>query len=347
MSRADRFLRACRREPVDAIPIWIMRQAGRYMAEYRALRAKHTILEIIKQPELAVEVTMQPLRAFELDAAIIFADILTLPEAMGLDLEFISGTGPVFHNPLRTPEDVARLNPIDPAEALDFTMAAVRQVVQEIDGMCPLIGFTGAPFTLACYSIEGGSSRNFVHTKAWMHNEPESWHRMMTLFADAAGDYLVAQAQAGAQALQIFDSWAGILSPYDYRQFVLPYTQRVIQRTRKTVSVPIIHFGTATAGILPLMRETGADVIGVDWRIDLAEAWAQLGADCAVQGNLDPTILFTNPSVIEQSAARILDSVQGRPGHIFNLGHGVLPQTPVENVKALVDFVHRHTATKT
>lgn len=346
MSRADRFLRACRRESVDATPVWMMRQAGRYMEEYRALRKNHSLLEMIKQPDLATEVTLQPMRAYAFDAAIIFADILTLPEAMGLDLEFIEGTGPVFHNPLRAPADVDRLRPIDPEEAMSFTMQAIQQVVRELDGTCPLIGFTGAPFTMACYAIEGESSRQFIRAKTWMHNEPKSWHRLMELFAEAAGQYLAAQMRAGAQVVQVFDSWAGALSPEDYRVFALPYTQRVIQLAREeNASVPVIHFATNVSGMLPLMRETGADVIGVDWRIALDRAWEQLGPEVAVQGNFDPVLLFSNIAAIEKEADAILGAVKGRPGHIFNLGHGILPQTPVEHVKALVDYVHRLTKT--
>ena len=343
MAQADRFLKACRREPVDATPIWLMRQAGRYMAEYRALREKYTILELIKTPELAAEVTFQPLHAFDVDAAIIFADILTLPEAMGMDLEFVAGEGPVFHNPLRSADDIRKLSVCDPTEALAFTLDAIRLVNRELDGRLPLIGFSGAPFTLACYGIEGGSSRNFVTTKSLMYSEPEAWHRLMEVFSDAAERYLVAQAEAGAAALQLFDSWAGILSPADYAAYVLPHTRRLIDSVRQATDTPLIYFGTDTAGLLPCIRDIGATVIGVDWRIELDSAWRIIGDDKAVQGNLDPVSLFSNVTAIKAQADRILEQAGGRPGHIFNLGHGVLPGTPTDHVAALIDHVHAHT----
>jgi len=335
----DRFLRACRREPVDCTPIWLMRQAGRYMAEYRRLREKHTILEIIKTPDLAVEVTLQPINAFDLDAAIIFADILPPLEAMGLSLEFIRGEGPVIHNPLRVAADVAALSVPDPRESLNFTLEAIRLVQRELAGRVPLIGFSGAPFTLASYAIEGGATRSFVLTKSLMYNQPEVWHELMDKLATMVGDYLKAQAEAGAQVLQLFDSWAGALGPADYRRYVLPYSRRVIQTTRSS-GVPIIHFGTGTSGMLETLKEVGGDVIGVDWRINLADAWRRLGDDVAIQGNLDPVALFAPLPELERHVADILSQADGRPGHIFNLGHGILPQTPVEHVAALVDMVH-------
>lgn len=335
----DRFLRACRREPVDFTPIWLMRQAGRYMAEYRRLREKHTILEIIKTPDLAVEVTLQPINAFDLDAAIIFADILPPLEAMGLSLEFIRGEGPVIHNPLRVAADVAALSVPDPRESLNFTLEAIRLVQRELAGRVPLIGFSGAPFTLASYAIEGGATRSFVLTKSLMYNQPEVWHELMDKLATMVGDYLKAQAEAGAQVLQLFDSWAGALGPADYRRYVLPYSRRVIQTTRSS-GVPIIHFGTGTSGMLETLKEVGGDVIGVDWRINLADAWRRLGDDVAIQGNLDPVALFAPLPELERHVAGILSQADGRPGHIFNLGHGILPQTPVEHVAALVDMVH-------
>jgi len=340
MAANDRFLKACRREPVDATPIWLMRQAGRYMPEYRALRKKHQLLELIKTPELAAEVTFQPLHAFDLDAAIIFADILTLPEAMGLQLEFMPGEGPVFHNPIRSIDDIRKLKPIDPAEALDFTMQAIRLVTRELAGKLPLIGFSGAPFTLACYAIEGGSSRNFILAKKLMHTQTDEWHQLMERFADAAGHYLAAQAEAGAQALQLFDSWAGILSPADYVAYVLPHTRRVFDIVRDFTDVPLIHFGTDTAGLLAHICQTGATVIGVDWRIDLNTAWQVIGTDLAVQGNLDPVTLFAEIDTIKEQAELILMQADGRKGHIFNLGHGILQDTPTEHVSALVEFVH-------
>jgi uroporphyrinogen decarboxylase len=343
MTDSSRFLRACRRQTVDATPIWLMRQAGRYMIEYRTLREKYTILEIIKTPELAVEVTMQPINAFDLDAAIIFADILPPLEGMGLNLEFVKGEGPLIHNPVRTPADVDALRTPAPEEALWFTLEAIRLARQELDQRgIPLIGFSGAPFTVASYAIEGGSSRNYVHAKGMMMSDPETWHKLMGKLATVVGEYLRAQAQAGAQVLQVFDSWIGALSPDDYREHVLPYSRRAIEIASEA-GVPIIHFGTETAGILELIKETGGDVIGVDWRIDLDVARQRLGDDVAIQGNLDPIALFAPWPELKKRAQRVLDQAGGRPGHIFNLGHGILPQTPVDNVKRLVDFVHEYT----
>jgi uroporphyrinogen decarboxylase len=339
----DRLLKACRREPVDCTPVWLMRQAGRYMSEYRRLREKYTILESIKTPELAVEVTLQPIRAFDLDAAIIFADILPPLEAMGLALEFVHGEGPVIHNPLRHPDDVAALYVPDPRESLGFTLEAIRLARRELDGRLPLIGFSGAPFTLASYAVEGEGSHHFALTKSLMYGEPRAWHSLMDKLASLVGDYLKAQAEAGAQVLQLFDSWVGALSPDDYRRFVLPYSQRAI-KTAQSAGVPVIHFSTETAGMLEHIKEAGGDVIGVDWRVDLAAAWRRLGDDVAIQGNLDPLALFAPLPELERQVSGILAQVDGRPGHIFNLGHGILPQTPVEHVAALVEMVHRRSA---
>jgi uroporphyrinogen decarboxylase len=337
-----RFLRACRRQPVDVTPIWLMRQAGRYMSEYRALREKHSILEIIKTPDLACEVTLQPLAAFDLDAAIIFADILPPLEGMGLQLEFAKGEGPIIHNPVRTPQDVENLRTPPPEEALGFTLEAIRMMRKELDSRgIPLIGFSGAPFTVASYAIEGGSSRNYLHAKGMMMSDPKSWHKLMEKLTVVVGEYLVAQAEAGAQALQLFDSWVGALSPDDYREYVLPYSRKAIEMARST-GVPVIHFGTDTTGILHLIKEAGSDVIGVDWRVDLDTAWQSLGDDVAIQGNLDPIALFAPWDELKKRAQRVLDQAGGRPGHIFNLGHGILPHTPVDNVKRLVDFVHEY-----
>ncbi len=344
MSQTDRLLRACHRQPVDATPIWLMRQAGRYMPEYRALRERYSILELIKTPDLATEVTLQPIKAFNLDAAIIFADILTLLESVGLELEFVRGDGPVIRNPIRRAADVEALSLRPAAETLAFTLQAIRQVSGELAGIAPLIGFSGAPFTLASYAIEGGSSRNYVQTKSLMYEQPKLWHALLDKLACAVGDYLQAQATAGAQVLQLFDSWIGALSPADYETYVLPHSRRAIEIAQRDSPAPLIHFGTGTAGMLPLLKAAGGDVIGVDWRIDLASAWAQLGDDVAVQGNLDPVVLFGPIAEIKKQAARILDGVQGKPGHIFNLGHGILEHTPVEHVAALVDFVHEYTA---
>lgn len=343
MSQSDRFLCACRREPVDATPVWLMRQAGRYMANYRALRERYTILELIKTPDLATEVTMQPINAFNLDAAIIFADILTILEGMGLHLEFAKGEGPVIHNPVRTAADVEALATPPAEESLGFTLQAIKQVRAELNGKVPLIGFSGAPFTLASYAIEGGSSRNYLTAKSLMYNEPKTWHKLMEKLSNAIGDYLAAQANAGAQTLQLFDSWIGALSPADYREYVLPHSQNAIKIATSNTDVPFIHFGTGTAGMLPLLKEAGGTVIGVDWRMDLAQASQQLGTDVAIQGNLDPVILFAPIPEMKKQVARILASVKDRPGHIFNLGHGILQHTPVEHVAALIDFVHEYT----
>ncbi|HMP75472.1 MAG TPA: uroporphyrinogen decarboxylase [Kiritimatiellia bacterium] len=335
------FLQACRREPTPFTPVWLMRQAGRYMPEYRAVKAKHGgILNMVKDHAVAAEITLQPMRAFDLDAAIIFADILTLLEPMGLQLEFIKGEGPLIHNPLRTPEDIGRLRPIAAAGELGFTLDAIRLVQRELAGRKPLIGFSGAPFTLACYAIEGAGSRDFARARAFMYREPAAWTRLMTLLAEAIGDYLAAQVEAGVDAVQLFDSWAGALSPADYERYALPYSRIALERATRHRPVPRIHFGTGTGGFLNLMHDAGCDVVGVDWRVDLAAAWDGLKRPAATQGNLDPVVLLGPPDEIRRQAARILDSVRGRPGHIFNLGHGVLEPTPVDHVRLLVDFVH-------
>lgn len=342
MTSEFRFLKACRQEEVDATPVWMMRQAGRYLEEYRALRAQHSFLEMCRTPELAAEVTVQPLRRFDLDAAIIFADILLPLPGMGIDLEFAKGEGPVIGNPVRSGADVDALRPLEPERHVPFLADAIRIVRKEIEGRVPLIGFSGAPFTLASYVIEGGSSRNYVHTKQMMYAEPAVWHRFMDKMADVVSAYLSYQIDAGAQVVQLFDSWVGVLSPADYAEYVLPYSQRVIESIGG--AVPVIHFGTDTATLLPLMKQAGGDVIGVDWRLDLADAWRVLGEDVGVQGNMDPVVLFAPPAVIEEKVAEILRSVGGRPGHIFNLGHGILPTTPVEHARTMIDAVHRLSA---
>lgn len=342
MAEEYRFLKACRREPVDRTPVWMMRQAGRYLEEYRAIRANHSFLEMCRSPELAAEVTVQPLRRFPLDAAIIFADILLPLPGIGIDLSFAQGEGPVIGNPIRTSAGVDALHPLDPDRDVPFLAEAIRMVRREIDGKVPLIGFSGAPFTLASYMIEGGGSRDFIRTKSFMYAEPEAWHRFLDRISDMVISYLLYQVEAGAQALQLFDSWVGILSPADYREFVLPYSQRVME----TVSgrVPVIHFGTDTATLLPLIREAGGDVIGVDWRIELGRAWETIGFDRGIQGNLDPITLFAPPDVLEARVAAILEQAAGRPGHIFNLGHGILQTTPLESVHRMLDAVHRLSA---
>lgn len=335
----DRFLKACRREPVDCTPVWFMRQAGRYMAEYRALRAKHSILELCKTPELAVQVTLQPIDRFPLDAAIIFADILLPLEPMGLSLEFAEGEGPVIYNPVRDQAGVERLKVIDGGE-LDYVAEAVRQARRALNGRVPLIGFAGAPFTLASYAIEGGSSRNYLLTKQLMYCEPKAWHQLMDKFARVITGYLRRQIKAGAQAIQLFDSWVGCLSVGDYVEYVLPHVQLIFEGLKRE-GVPMIHFGTGTSAMLRQMREAGGDVIGVDWRIHLDEAWATVGHDVAIQGNLDPLTLFAPLHEIERRVEDILRRAGGRQGHIFNLGHGILPTTPVEHVAATIDMVHK------
>ena len=329
-----------------------MRQAGRYMAEYRELRKSYDILEIIKAPDLACAVTMQPIDAFALDAAIIFADILPPLEGMGLKLEFVKGEGPLIHNPIRSAADVDALRLPTPQESLSFTLDAIRLVRAELeDRGIPLIGFSGAPFTLASYAIEGSGSRNYLHAKGMMMSDPQTWHKLMEKLSELVGQYLLAQAEAGAQVLQLFDSWVGALSPQDYRDHVMPYSRHAIN-IAKQAGVPIIHFGTNTNGMLELIRDAGSDllaedgtlVVGVDWRIDIDVAAQQLGDSVAVQGNLDPVALFAPWPELQKRTEAVLDRMKGRPGHIFNLGHGILPQTPIDNVRRLVDFVHEYTA---
>lgn len=336
----DRFLRACRREPVDTTPIWFMRQAGRYMAEYQAIREKYTLLEICHHPELAAEVTLQPVRALGVDAAILFADILLPVLPLGLGLEFAKGEGPMIGRTVRKMEDVQALNPVHAETDLGYVMEAIRILRDELNGI-PLIGFCGAPFTVASYIVEGGSSREFLKTKTMMYSAPEVFHALMQKLSAVLSDYLVAQIHAGAQAVQVFDSWVGTLSPQDYATFVLPYSRKILA-TAKAKNVPIIHFGTNTTTLLPLMKRAGGDVIGLDWRIPLDDGWALLGQDVAVQGNLDPALLFAPLSEIRTRVHDILRRADGHPGHIFNLGHGILPNTPVDSVKAVVDIVHEY-----
>ena len=335
----DRFLKACRREAVDCTPVWFMRQAGRYMQEYQAIRAKHSILEVCKTPELAAQVTLQPIERFPLDAAIIFADILLPLEPMGISLDFVESEGPVIRNPIRDRASVDRLRVID-GDELGYVGEAIQQARRALAGRVPLIGFAGAPFTLASYAIEGGGSRQYIETKQFMYREPEAWHRLMDKLARVVTGYLRRQIRAGAQAVQLFDSWVGCLSPGDYAEYVLPHVQLVFDGLKRE-QIPLIHFGTGTAALLKLMREAGGDVIGVDWRVSLDEAWDVVGHDVALQGNLDPVVLFAPLHEIERRVEDILRRAAGRPGHIFNLGHGILPNTPVESVAAVVDLVHK------
>ncbi len=337
--RQSPFLKACRREPTDVTPIWLMRQAGRYMAEYRALRSKVSFLDLCKRPELATEVTVTAAVKLGVDAAILFADILLILEPLGFQLEFTKGEGPVIHNPVHEAADVDRVGHLRDATPLGFVAEAVRQIRAALPGDMPLIGFAGAPFTLACYAIEGGGSRHYEKAKTFLYRDPAAWDVLMSKLVEATTVYLNAQVAAGAQALQVFDSWVGTLAPHDYRRFVQPHMARLFAGLRR--DVPVIHFGTDTGGLLELQRDAGGQVIGLDWRVELDGAWERLGPGVAVQGNLDPVVLLGPLAEIERQTRRILDQAAGRPGHIFNLGHGILPQTPVDHARALVEFVHR------
>jgi uroporphyrinogen decarboxylase len=331
-----------RLEQSDCTPVWFMRQAGRYMAEYRRIREKHGLLEMFKTPEIAAEVTLQPVHALAVDAAIIFADILLPLEAMGLELEFVEGEGPILRNPVRNRTEAEALRVPDPEETLGYVLESLRLVRRELDGKVPLIGFAGAPFTLAGYAIEGGGSRSFIRTKRLMYEQRETWELLMGRITEAVTAYLLKQAAAGAQVVQLFDSWVGCLSPADYRQYVQPYSQAIFRRLAQD-GIPAIHFGTGTGDLLPLMSEAGGDVIGADWRTWIDEAWARAGTDRGIQGNLDPVVLLAPWPVVEKKACEIVDRVQGRSGHIFNLGHGILPQTPVDTVRRLADLIHERT----
>jgi uroporphyrinogen decarboxylase len=321
-----------------------MRQAGRYMAEYREIRAKATMLEALRSPELCYEITMQPINAFNLDAAIIFADILTPLIGMGLDLDFIKGEGPHIENPLRTTKDIDRLGVPPAEESMPFVLESIRLVSDELNKRnIPLIGFAGAPFTLASYAIEGGGSRNYEITKSLMYSEPAAWRRLMDRIVTVLSDFMEKQVAAGASALQLFDSWVGALSPRDYALYAAPYNKQLIEAARKT-GVPVIYFSTGTTSMLDLISEMGSDVVSIDWRMRLDRAWEEIGYDKALQGNLDPVTLFAPWRVLKAAAIEILEQAEGRPGHIFNLGHGILPGTPVESVRKLADFVHEMTA---
>jgi uroporphyrinogen decarboxylase len=335
------FLRACRREPTERTPIWLMRQAGRYLPEYRAVRDKVSFMELCKNPQLCAEVMIATVNRLSVDAAIIFADLLPILEPMGMELEFAHGEGPVIHNPLREGGDVDRIVELESVESLDFVMETVRLTRAGLPNSIPVIGFAGAPFTLASYAIEGGGSRNYLHTKTLMYRDRGAWDALLSRLARSVARYLNAQIAAGAQCVQLFDSWVGCLGVGDYREFVLPHTRSLIAGI--TPGVPVIHFGAGNPALLPAMSEAGGDVIGVDWRIDLADAWSAVGYDKAVQGNLDPLVLFADRSEIHRRAHDILRQAAGRAGHIFNLGHGILPQTPVDSVLTLIDAVKEGT----
>jgi uroporphyrinogen decarboxylase len=332
------FLAACRRETVPFTPVWVMRQAGRYMKEYRDLREKYAFLEMCKTPDLATRITLMPIDQIGVDAAIIFADILLPLEGMGIDFGFSETGGPAIHTPVRNEGDIKKLRIIDPEEDVPFLLQAIRQVRRELAGRVPLIGFSGAPFTLASYLIEGGHSKNFVRTKTLMYQKPEAWNELMTKLVDVVICYVRSQIEAGVQAVQLFDTWVGWLGPADYASFVLPHSRRVFQELGNTV--PFIHFATNSSTLLPLIKQAGGDVIGVDWRIEIGDAWRILGYDVGIQGNLDPTVLFAPPQTIRETVRAILGAAENRSGHIFNLGHGILPETPVDHARLMVDAVH-------
>ncbi len=330
------FMKACRREKTGRTPIWLMRQAGRYMKEYRELRSKISFLELCKNSDLAAEVTVDAAHRLGVDAAIIFSDLLPIIEPMGFELSYGKDQGPAIANPFKSAADLVRVRAVDVEESMDFVFHAIRKTRHALKPNIPLIGFAGAPFTLASYLIEGKGSKNFIETKRLMYEDPKTWHALLEKITETTIDYLNAQIAAGAQAVQIFDSWVGCLSPEDFRTYALPHTRRLVKGI--TPGAPVITFGTQTGGMLPLFKEAGGDVVGVDWRIELDEAWDILG-DIAIMGNLDPVALFSNPNEIREKAKRILNQAAGRPGHIFNLGHGILPGTPIENVEALITAV--------
>jgi uroporphyrinogen decarboxylase len=335
----DLFLRAARNEQIERTPVWMMRQAGRYMPEYRAIREKHGFLEMCRTPELAVEVTMQPVDLVGVDAAILFSDILVPFPGMGLDLEFAKGEGPIIHNPVRSVADIDRLTVADPIEDTGYVMEAIKILRRELEDKVPLIGFSGAPFTLASYMIEGHGTRDYEYTKALMWSEPAAWDRLMIKISDTVIAYLGAQIDAGAQTVQVFDSWVGYVAPRDYERYVLPYTKRVIDELTPK-GVPIVHFANQATSMLDLVRQAGGDVIGLDWRIDIAAAMDIVGPDFAIQGNIDPVALFAPDAELEVIVTEILEKVGNRPGHIFNLGHGIHKTSDPEKARTMIQIVH-------
>jgi uroporphyrinogen decarboxylase len=318
-----------------------MRQAGRYMKSYRDVRERHDLMEMFKTPELAAQITLQPVKSFSVDAAIIFADILLPLEGMGVQFGFTEGKGPEIYSPLRALSDIRSLRVADPEEDLGFVLKALKIVRSELDQKVPVIGFAGAPFTLASYAIEGSASNQYLFTKDLMHRDREAWDSLMVKFCETIVAFLKAQVRSGAQAVQLFDSWAGCLSPSDYRDYVLPHNQVIFRKLREA-GIPSIHFGTGTAGFVELLKESGGNIISVDWRISLRDAWRRIGSDVGIQGNLDPVALMAPWPVLRAAAKQILDDADRRPGHVFNLGHGILPSTPEDSVKALADFVHEY-----
>ncbi|QDV31127.1 Uroporphyrinogen decarboxylase [Planctopirus ephydatiae] len=334
----SRFMRAVRREATDTTPIWIMRQAGRYLPEYMAVRSKVTFLELCETPALAAEVTLTAREVLDVDAAILFADLLPMLRPMGIDLEYAKGEGPVIHNPLRAPDDLQRFRELEDLSSLGFVYDAIRLIRKDLPGNIPLLGFAGAPFTLASYVLEGGGSRNYLHTKRWMYNHPEEWHELMGRLSRTIVRYLLAQAAAGCQAVQIFDSWAGCLSPGDYREFVLPHTKAVIQELMPHVAV--INFMTGNPALLAMQNEAGGSLLGIDWRHDIGDVWKLVGDSKGIQGNLDPLVLEADLPILKAKADAILEASRGHRGHVFNLGHGVYPEVDPEKVKELVRHVH-------
>jgi uroporphyrinogen decarboxylase len=331
------LMRACRREPVERTPVWLMRQAGRYLPEYRRVREQVDFMGLVKNPRLSADVMIATVERLGVDAAIIFSDLLPILEPMGMQLEFAAGEGPVIHNPIREPEDVRRLRELDDVDPLGYVMDVVRATRAGLDDAIPVIGFAGAPFTLAGYCIEGGTSKAWLHTKSLMYRHESAWHDLMGRIARAVSRYLVAQLDAGAQLVQLFDSWVGCLSPDDYRRYVLPHSRTALAEAARRA--PVIHFATGNPALLPALAEAGGSVIGIDWRIELADAWRLVGPDRAVQGNLDPVVLLADRDTVRRQVRHVLEQAARRPGHIFNLGHGILPQTPVENVLELVAAV--------
>jgi uroporphyrinogen decarboxylase len=338
----DRFLRACRGEQVDATPVWFMRQAGRYLPEYRKLRGDSDVLTLTRNPEAAVEIALQPVRRMDVDAAILFSDIMVPVAAAGIDVRIIANQGPTIDEPFRSEADFTRIRQLEPSEDVPYTLETIRLLLKELE--VPLIGFAGAPFTLASYLIEGQPSRDHTKTKFLMLDQPATWAGLMRALTEhIVLPYLKAQAETGVHAIQLFDSWAGTLSPEDYRAHVLPWSSRIFAGLRE-FDIPLIHFGTGTGELLPMMREAGADVVGVDWRVPLDVAWERIGHDAGIQGNLEPAACLGRWEVVERKASSVLHRAGGRPGHIFNLGHGVIPDTPPENLERLVDFVHEQTS---
>ncbi len=335
----DTFVRACRGEPVDYTPIWIMRQAGRYLPEYKKIRSKVDFLTLCKTPDLAAEVTLQPVDILGVDAAILFSDILIPLEPMGIRLKFYEKKGPVLKNPVRDIKDIKKLRNINPDDELPFVIEAIKILREELRKKVPLIGFSGAPFTLATYIIEGGSSKNFINTKRMMYQHPQLFRDLMTRITNNTIAYLTSQIKAGAQAVQLFDSWAGVLRPYDYENYILPFVKDIINQI-KNLGVPVIYFINNCAGLIHIAKKCGAHVIGIDWRIDMYKAVKQIGGKSVIQGNLDPCTLFSNEDYIKETAKDIVDKAYKAKGHIFNLGHGILPDTPVDSARALVDAVH-------